>query len=425
MKFELTDDEYEFAAVVDQALTRAESIEIARGVLDGKEDAVAPLLRQLDAMGVPGLTASAAHGGSDLAVNNCMLVLECLGRHLVPDFVAEGFAVLIPVLARHAPAGSAEELLPQLASGSLRVGLQNGWSGWAPWAGTVDLVGVVEPDAVYLTEPAAEHITPLDGVDLTRRVGRVASNAPVRATLGAQAAEEMRRRAALSSAALLTGAADAMIKAAAGYASRRVQFGAPIGSFQGVKHLLADAFASVEASRRTAWWAALCMDTDNPDSDEAVPLAKATIGEAARMASHAALQVHGGLGYTWDCNLHLWMKRCQALEAGWGSTAGQWEQLRRVYEKKVSWATGFSPWCASAIDASVMIRRHSSSWSTIARVRRICLRAADSAFDGCLASTASKISVWLCCVDSSTSRWVRIRPEFTSSTASGSFRNGK
>jgi alkylation response protein AidB-like acyl-CoA dehydrogenase len=280
---------------------------------------------------VNGLTVPSEHGGAGLSVSDCVLVLEQLGKHLVPDPVAIGMGVVVPVLKRHAPQVLAADLLPRFAAGTCTVSVQQGWSAWAPWAGEVDIVAIVQPEGLHLVMPKPQDVTVLEGIDSSRRPGRVAQSATRLATLGPEAAEEAWQRAAVVTAALLVGVSHAMIGMAAEYARQRVQFGVPIGVFQGVKHQLADAYVAVEGSRRTAWWALLSLDTGSDDRDEAVSVAKATIGEAARQASYAALQVHGGVGYTWACDLHLWMKRAQALEGAWGSTEEHWQRLQNVY----------------------------------------------------------------------------------------------
>jgi alkylation response protein AidB-like acyl-CoA dehydrogenase len=332
MMFELSDDQYDFANVVDRALTNIGAVRVARSVLDGDDDAVMAMVEQIGQLGIPGLTVPAEYGGAGLPVQESMLVLEILGSHLVPDFVAEGLSVVAPIISRHAPPELAQQVLPLMATGALKVGIQDGWSGWVPWAEYLDMVAVVAADCVYLCEPGPQ-VTSLAGIDATRRIGRVAPEATIKAKLDSEAARRMRGLATVSTAARLSGVAAAMLRRAADYAARRTQFGAPIGAFQGVKHLLADAYTEVEASRRTAWWAALCLEAGMPETEEAVPLAKATIGDSARTASHAALQVHGGIGYTWECDLHLWMRRGQALEAAWGNTSDQWLELSEVYSR--------------------------------------------------------------------------------------------
>jgi alkylation response protein AidB-like acyl-CoA dehydrogenase len=112
-----------------------------------------------------------------------------------------------------------------------------------------------------------------------------------------------------------------MITLASSYAKDRQQFGKPIGSFQAVKHLLAGAQVLLEFARPAVYGAAWALDVGNEDSSTAASVAKAYASEAAVEAARVALQVHGAIGYTWECDLHLYLKRTWALSEAWGSAA--------------------------------------------------------------------------------------------------------
>ena len=128
-------------------------------------------------------------------------------------------------------------------------------------------------------------------------------------------------RAAMGTAAVLVGVADRLVAMAARYAQERSQFGKPIGSFQAVKHLLADALVRVEFARPFVYRAAWSLTEDDPDAGLHASMAKAMASDAATLAARTALQVHGAIGYTWEHDLHLWMKRAWALAAAWGDAA--------------------------------------------------------------------------------------------------------
>jgi alkylation response protein AidB-like acyl-CoA dehydrogenase len=330
MKFELDDEHYEYVDVVRTALAKLDAVSVARRVADGDTAAAEPVLGRLAELGVPGLAVPSELGGSGLRPSDCLLVIEQLGRSLVPDLVAETLAVAVPVIVAHGDDALKSELLPRLAAGEAWMTVQDGWDGLASSAGFADLVAVVTPDQVLLCEPGPDSLTETEGVDGTRRPGRVSRSASTVATLNRPAAEEMRARAAATAAALAAGVADGMLASASAYAARRQQFGVPVGSFQGVKHLLAEAFASVEFSRRSAWWAFLELDNGGPGRADAVSIAKATLSEAAIGASYAAMQAHGGIGFTWECDVHLWMRRAQVLAGSWGSADEHWRLLREV-----------------------------------------------------------------------------------------------
>ena len=128
-------------------------------------------------------------------------------------------------------------------------------------------------------------------------------------------------RAAVATGAELLGLADAMITMTADYAKDRQQFGRPIGSFQAVKHLLAGAQVLLEFARPVVYGAAWSLDDGEPDASRAASVAKAYASDAATEAARVALQVHGAIGYTWECDLHLFLKRTWALAEAWGSAA--------------------------------------------------------------------------------------------------------
>jgi alkylation response protein AidB-like acyl-CoA dehydrogenase len=128
-------------------------------------------------------------------------------------------------------------------------------------------------------------------------------------------------RAAVGTAAELIGLAEQMISLAAAYAKERHQFGRPIGSFQAVKHLLAGAQVKLEFARPVVYGAAWALDEGESNASVAASTAKACASDAADEAARISLQVHGAIGYTWECDLHLYLKRAWALSSAWGSAA--------------------------------------------------------------------------------------------------------
>ena len=125
----------------------------------------------------------------------------------------------------------------------------------------------------------------------------------------------------MGTGAVLVGVADRLVTMAAQYAEDRMQFGKPIGSFQAVKHHLADALVRVEFARPVVYRAAWSLSEGEPDARLHASMAKALASDAAALAARTALQVHGAIGYTWEHDLHLWMKRAWSLAADWGDAA--------------------------------------------------------------------------------------------------------
>jgi alkylation response protein AidB-like acyl-CoA dehydrogenase len=313
-------------------------------------------------MGVLGLLVSEEHGGVGLGDVELVGVLEECGRVALPEPVAETAAVVAPILARAgelaadgATAGrTVSTLLPALASGDQVATV--GGADFAPWGDplpvtTTDPAPDVTQGTVVTTRvnaaPAADvallaweipgsgwqlhavgaeslTATATPSIDSGRALGRVewtpwphtmvASGKHAHALVA-----EMVDRSALAAAAQLVGLTERMISDTAAYAVHRHQFGRPIGSFQAVKHHLADARVGLEFARPAVYRAADSMERNLPERPEHVSMAKSLASDAADLAARMALQVHGAVGYTWECDLHFFMKRAWALSAAWGA----------------------------------------------------------------------------------------------------------
>ena len=135
------------------------------------------------------------------------------------------------------------------------------------------------------------------------------------------AADLLLDRAATLASAEMLGAADRVLSMTVEYAKDRVQFGKPIGSFQAVKHMLADALVDVEGMRSTAYYAAWCAAAGDQDGSLAASMAKAWCSDASRRVMATGLQVHGGIGFTWEHDMHLYVKRAQLDQVSYGDAA--------------------------------------------------------------------------------------------------------
>jgi hypothetical protein len=198
---------------------------------------------------------------------------------------------------------------------------------YTPHAAVADLV--VTPHGI-LRRPTIEAVDSIDG---GRRLA-VVQGAPNSFDASAPAdLDHLRDRLALATAAFLVGLSEWMIDSAAQHARDRRQFGAPIGSFQAVKHLLADALLQVEFAKAPVYRAAWSLATGAPTAARDVSMAKALANEAAYRTSRSTMQVHGGLGYTWEADLQLYMKKVWALMRAHGDTT---HHRRRVTRHLVS-----------------------------------------------------------------------------------------
>jgi alkylation response protein AidB-like acyl-CoA dehydrogenase len=256
------------------------------------------LWRRLGDLGVLGVLAPEAHGGFGGDFLDLVLLLEETGRAVLPEPVVEHAAVAVP-LFDDARAGAA-------AAGDLTITVVPP-SGVVPYADSADLA-LCGDDFV---EPSDLEIRRRESVDGSRRLFTVEPPPP-------WADEDAFDRAALGVAAQLVGLADHMLTTTVAYAKERRQFGVPIGSFQAVKHHLANVALALEFARPVVYRAAWSVARHDEDRSLHVATAKARASEAALLAGRVALQVHGAIGYTTEYDLHLWMKRAWALAASWG-----------------------------------------------------------------------------------------------------------
>jgi alkylation response protein AidB-like acyl-CoA dehydrogenase len=200
------------------------------------------------------------------------------------------------------------------------------------FASVSDVAVVVTGDAVYevslgpdarpAPEPAMDRTRSLAWLQLeeltARRIG------------GPAAASRLIDRAATALAAEMLGASSRVLEMSVEYATERVQFGKPIGSFQAVKHRLADALVDVEGMRSGVFYAAWCIASDHPGASLAASAAKAWCSDASRRVMASALQVHGGIGFTWEHDLHLYVKRSQLDQVSWGDAPFHRERIAAV-----------------------------------------------------------------------------------------------
>ena len=142
-------------------------------------------------------------------------------------------------------------------------------------------------------------------------------------------------RGATGHCAEMLGAAERVLEMTVGYAKDRVQFGRPIGSFQAVKHRCADMLVDVEGMRSAVYYAAWCIAAAHPDASVAASTAKVWCSDAARRVMASGLQVHGGVGFTWEHDLHLYLKRAQLDEVSFGNAAFHRERLARLLRPRI------------------------------------------------------------------------------------------
>jgi alkylation response protein AidB-like acyl-CoA dehydrogenase len=276
-----------------------------------------------------GLHLPEAAGGSGFGVAEAMLLFVELGRALAPGPWI-GTALAARALA-DSPAHAAR--LRDVVAGECRVALVDdptdalgtgaalrGRANAVLDAGVAHALLVVGATRVVLVPADARGVRVASApcMDPTRRIATVDLDAPAAAVLDADAAV-LRRVGTVLAAAEAVGVAERALEASVAYAKVREQFGKPIGTFQAIKHRCADMATRTEAARAATTWAAVALDEGADDVDFHVHVAKALAGTAALVNAHDNVQNHGGMGYTWESDAHLYLKRARVLEHVFGS----------------------------------------------------------------------------------------------------------
>ncbi len=326
MKFEFDDDHYAQRDAIGRYLADNAGAAALRRYWD-QDSRDTTLWSGLAGLGVLSLTVTEAHGGAGMGLCDAALLIEELGRYAVPHPVAEALGVVVPVLQRCGDEQMRSDWLPGIVRGNVMASIQDGWDGQAAWGAEAQLVLVAHDDGVSLCRPSPKTQRIADPADPARRPARLVRADEFARLEGAASVRLMRDCARTVLAQFLLGLSSVTIARAVDYAKGREQFGRPIGSFQAVKHMLANAHVAVETARRATWHAAWCIDHDHAAAGEAAAIAKGSAAEAAVEASYAGLQVHGAIGYTWECDLHFWLKRIHALEGQFGGARALWREL--------------------------------------------------------------------------------------------------
>jgi alkylation response protein AidB-like acyl-CoA dehydrogenase len=291
--------------------------------------------RELAELGVFGLTLPEADGGTGLAAADAVVVFEELGRAVVPGpLVASSLAAgavpgvvggdTVVTLVGPAPGGPGSPVLVEhLDAADVVLVLPADGTDGDRGDGTDGPITAVDAAAV---RAAARSVEPLDPATPVSLVEALPAGDPVP---GLDAAG-LRRSGSLLTTALLLGIAEATTGLALSYAQERTQFGRAIGSFQAVKHLVADMFARTEVARAAAYAAGVLVDEpDQGDAARAVAAARVMATRAAVANGKACIQVHGGIGFTWEADPHLFLKRAWALAPRFGSLDEAAEEVAR------------------------------------------------------------------------------------------------
>jgi alkylation response protein AidB-like acyl-CoA dehydrogenase len=366
VELEFTTDQDELREAMRAVLAKESPVSLARAVVERgtRPDA---LWETVAGLGWPALTVPEEHGGLGLGMVEAGILAEELGRVVAPGALLPTVTQYVPVVRECATPGQQARLLPDVAAGARTgtVAVAEESGSWDPADVRATVVledrtavlagtkrAVVEGDAVdelvvVAREPgstgddglhavvvpgAALDATPVPALDGSRRLAHLrldGTRVDADRVLGATTATRVRRAVEEATVALaleMVGTAQAIFDVTLDYARQRRQFGVPIGSFQAIKHKFADMLVALERARATGYFAALTIAEDDLRRTSAASVAKAAAGDCQRLLAKEGIQVHGGIGYTWEHDMHLYVKRVKSGEPLFGSSA--WHRAR-------------------------------------------------------------------------------------------------
>ncbi len=315
MNFEIDEQQRDFAASIDAALASAGVPAAVRAWADGETGPGRKIWSTLSDLGVTALLVPEAYDGIGAHPVDLVVAAERLGYWGVPGPVTESVAVAPVLLAADDRSGA-------LASGDLIVTVA--FPPRVPRAVDADSAGLilVAEDGVVREGGAGERS---ESIDPARRLFDVTAADDAQKADTATAFEF----GVLANAAQLIGLGQAMLDGSVEYAKQRSQFGRTIGSYQAIKHKLADVHIAVEMARPLVYGAALSLADCSPDTARDISAALVAAADAALLSARSSLQTHGAIGFTQEHDLSLLLLRVQALRSAWGDPT--WHR-RRVLE---------------------------------------------------------------------------------------------
>ncbi len=329
MNFDFTDDQQAIKRTANEMLAARFKPERVRELSEaGEHDDGA--WKEMSELGWAGIFIDEDHGGQGLGVVELVILMEELGYALAPvPFLSNAAAGLALQFA-----GSDEQKerwLPGIASGEARgtVGMvRDGEARLVPDADSAEVIVLIGSDGSTSVLPASDaEIEPLETMDRTRRFARVRAEGGEPLGGDCFAAGD---RIATALSAETVGVAQKAMEMAVEYARDRKQFGRPIGSYQAVSHRCAQMLLEVEGSRSAAYYAAWCADSEPDSLAAAASMAKAYSSDAGWRVCGSSLQVHGGIGFTWEHDLHFYLKRAKTNAILYGSASEHRERLAEL-----------------------------------------------------------------------------------------------
>ena len=315
----------------------------------------ATLWSKITEQGYTGIIFPEGYGGAGLGKVELMLLMEEAGRALLPGPFFSTVVLAGSVLEAAGNHALKEKYLAAICRGEVRatVAFVEASASWNPQdvqlsatngkltgekffvsdAAIADFIVVVARNGVFVVDSKARglRISPMSGMDLTRKLyGVEFSNTPAEQIGGTTNLPRAFDIATAALAAELVGGMQRILDITVEYAKTRKQFGKPIGMFQAVQHQCADMYLETESSRSAVYYAGWALEENSPDAATAVSIAKMYASDAARTVGNHGIQIHGGMGFTWENDLHLYYRRAKASETAFGDATFHRERIARL-----------------------------------------------------------------------------------------------
>ena len=337
MDFTFTEDQQALRDSVGRFLMVEAAPEKLRDVWQTDAGRSSELRSKLAEQGLTALSVPEAQGGLGMGDLDWVLMTQELGYFGIPDSLADTACLATGLLAGLPEAHPVRSTwLARIADGSARIALGHPVNPWVADAHMADLLLLAHPaeggTEWHALTPAQVQVTPQASIDASRRLATVqwTPSDETRIARGAEGqtlADALLNRGALSVSGQLIGLAQRMLDLTVDYAAQRKQFGKPIGAFQAVKHQLADVVTKIEFAKPVLYRAASALANNEADASVRVSHAKLVCAEAGWLAARKGIQVHGAMGYTWEVDLQMFMKRAWVLDATWGDRAFHKQRL--------------------------------------------------------------------------------------------------
>ncbi len=309
-----------------------------RAAFEGRGESSAARWQRLTELGLPGMLAPESVGGMGLTLADFILIAEAAGRAALPETLVEHAGIAVPVLSALSADARGAAVLQAAVSGEARVAVSHPFNPFIVGADQATHVLVLTDHEVHLLSKDEAKLEGHQSIDalrsLARCTGSLQPGTCIARGAGASAATALAFECgALLTAAECAGLCDALVALAVSYAAERSQFGKKIGAYQAIKHQLANVQVKLEFARPVLYAAATQATVLSGRSRFGVSHAKLAATDAADLAGRTAVQVHGAMGYSWEVDVHFYLKRALGLTGMWGDRSFH---MRRVQQQLFS-----------------------------------------------------------------------------------------